>query len=644
MNSSNQTKPPTSSKSRNKLSLTGTTQDLLKVIKQKEVIDVIEDPIYSLDSLINQHLNNRQINETSVIAESQHQVREKIWKDKQNGLDPIILTTKLLETLDQVSTLKEKDLTPYWTSQSKVISEKLWLPTKIDYVDSVLNSTKELLNNTQMGKSWFSIKNKHHQKKNSLMTSFQLSQYSLPDCMDYEVISSKTKSKNKPQSKNNPQTNTDKDVKTLKVRLFPSDKEIDEIKLMMDQQRWYYNATLSIMKKNHTHDQLIAPNSWSYIYIRDLLRGYEYNETIKIDNNKEIIERDFIKDENKTNYPVPKNCKTNEEWWKNGVNGRVVRGASKKFTMAINSGISNLKNGNISTFSMSYKSKKDPISLLHFDDGNYPSFINKIRSTYWFRTNRDEIRYSGYNKTGTKKTRCSISLKDIIKQTKKTSIEIIYDKVTDKYYVHIPVDQHWYPSIDIRNENQMKYNIDKDSIVSLDPGVRKFLVGYDPKGNSIFFGEDAQLKLIELLLEIDKTQDNTQLIKWKKMSNLINEIHWKCIHYLITNYSVILMPDFRVSQMLRGRKLGKMTKRLLSMFSFFTFKQRLIYKCKQHNKKLYIVDESYTSKCCGICGNIDTMLGSKKVYKCKKCGIEIDRYASGARNILLKHLKIKETI
>ena len=62
------------------------------------------------------------------------------------------------------------------------------------------------------------------------------------------------------------------------------------------------------------------------------------------------------------------------------------------------------------------------------------------------------------------------------------------------------------------------------------------------------------------------------------------------------------------------------------------------------DKKLYIVDESYTSKCCGVCGNIDKELGSKKVYKCKKCGVEMDRDASGARNILLKHLKNKETI
>lgn len=456
--------------------------------------------------------------------------------------------------------------------------------------------------------------------------------------MDYEVTNLKTKSKTKLAKKtqtSETNENKDKNVKTLKIRLFPSQKEKDEIKVMMEQQRWYFNATISIMNKNYTPEQLINKNSWSYIHIRDLLRGYQYSETVK----NEKIEKDFVKIDDNEDYPVPKNCKTNEYWWKD-VNGRVVRGASKKFTMALNSGISNLKSKNISTFTMKYKSKKDILQCLHFDDGNYPAFINKIRSTYWFRTNRD-TRYPKFNKTGIKKTRCNMSLKEIIEQTKKTSIEVMHDSITDKYYVHMPVDQNWYPSTDIRNESQIKYNVDENTIISLDPGVRKFLVGYDPKGNCIFFGEDAQIKLIELLLEVDKVEDGSHLLKWRKIKNLVDDLHWKCINYLVKNYTHILLPDFRVKQMLCKKKLGAMTKRLLNMFSFYTFKERIKYVCKKYNKKIYIVDESYTSCTCGICGKIYRNLGGKKVYNCEDCNIELDRDASGARNILIKNIKIK---
>ena len=37
----------------------------------------------------------------------------------------------------------------------------------------------------------------------------------------------------------------------------------------------------------------------------------------------------------------------------------------------------------------------------------------------------------------------------------------------------------------------------------MDPGIRKFLVGYDPTGESIFIGEGASLELTKLLYEVD---------------------------------------------------------------------------------------------------------------------------------------------
>ena len=60
--------------------------------------------------------------------------------------------------------------------------------------------------------------------------------------------------------------------------------------------------------------------------------------------------------------------------------------------------------------------------------------------------------------------------------------------------------------------------------------------------------------------------------------------------------------------------------------------------CDFRKTKLYIVDESYTSKTCGSCGFIKENLGGNKVYKCDSCGLEIGRDHNGARNILLKNM------
>ena len=121
-------------------------------------------------------------------------------------------------------------------------------------------------------------------------------------------------------------------------------------------------------------------------------------------------------------------------------------------------------------------------------------------------------------------------------------------KQTDKYFLHYPVDVDWFPEDDKRNDSQVKFSSKGTRIISLDPGVRKFLVGYDPQGNSIFIGEGASVELTNLLYTIDKTDDKQyQFLLWKKVKNLVEELHWKTISFLIENYDVILLPDFRVS-------------------------------------------------------------------------------------------------
>ena len=146
--------------------------------------------------------------------------------------------------------------------------------------------------------------------------------------------------------------------------------------------------------------------------------------------------------------------------------------------------------------------------------------------------------------------------------------------------------------------------------------------------------------LTELLVEIDKTEiSKYKSILWSKEKNLVAELHWKTISFLVENYDIILLPDFRVSQMIKGKKLARITKRLMQMFSFCSFKEKLKYKCSMYNKKLIIVDESYTSCTCGRCGNIKRT--KLEVYSCDECGLVIDRDATGSRNIFIKNTRLR---
>ena len=535
--------------------------------------------------------------------------KQKIWKHKQSSFDPHTQTTKLLRILDRDSTLKEKALKPFWTKQSRDISKRLWLLTEIDSVASVLNSSTTLSTSAPMGQSWFSIKKKHPLNKNSLATSFQSSQFSLPKYMDCEAIPLKPKS--------------EKPLKTLKIRLFPNKEQVEQLQVLCDQSRWYYNTAVAIMKNNS--NTCNRNEHFYYSKIRDHLSRYEYVER---EEDGKII-KDYVFNEEQTRMCTP-------PWWSN-IHSRVPRGAIFKYVSSLNSAMSNLKHENISHFEMSFISKKEPTEFVLFEDCNFPVFIKRIKSTYWFRT-RDH-------------RRITLSFQDIFESNKKRGFEIIHDKIADRFMLHYPIECDWFPENDQRNEKQGALRTNNGRLIALDPGVRKFMVGYDPLGEMVFIGEGANKEILNLLHEIDSicssikeskikaTIDELKRLKynkWKQVKNMIDELHWKTISFLMANYDIILLPDFRISKMVKS-KLSEPTKRMLYMYSFYKFKTRLLFKGRMYGKKVLIVDESYTSKTCGVCGKLNNV-GGKEVYECKECKIKMDRDVNGARNILIKNL------
>jgi putative transposase len=521
--------------------------------------------------------------------------KKKIWKDKLNISKESLEITKLSRILDQDSILREKVLTPFWNSHTEVKSKNLWLPTETVSVGSVSSLSKKSFPK-ETGKSWFSINEKRHLRASSSKTCSKSSRFSREDFMGCEVTELKKPSKIG-------------EIKTLKMRIFPTTQEKKNLQTLFDQYRWYYNFALTVLY-NHEGKNIIKKDSYSNYTVRDLFRKYDYIES----EEGNILIKDFIYNQEKNEVPIP-------PWWKDQVHSRLPRGAIKKLVGSLNSTLSNLKNGNIKNFTMKYLSKKGDSEMVLFEDSSFPAFIKKIKSHYWYTT-KD-------------RKRKKISLDEI--DTKKRGLEVIHDKVTKKYFLHYPVERDWFPKDDRRNDSQASLRNQTGNTIALDPGVRKFLVGYDPTGTVPIIGREAQVRLIKLLKGVDTLNGRRKLKAWRRIKNLIKELHWKTAKYLVSSYDIILLPDFRISGMLRGKKLGKMTKKLLCMFSFYSFKEKLIWKCSTYGKKLIIVDESYTSRTCGKCGTLSDIKG-QEVFECHKCGLITDRDINGARNIFLKNL------
>lgn len=87
---------------------------------------------------------------------------------------------------------------------------------------------------------------------------------------------------------------------------------------------------------------------------------------------------------------------------------------------------------------------------------------------------------------------------------------------------------------------------------------------------------------------------------------------------------------------IKGNKLSSFDKQSALALSHYTFANILKNKCEEFNKNFFHVDESYTSKTCGMCGNLYN-IDKSRIYKCEQCYGVFDRDMNAARLILIKN-------
>ena len=102
-----------------------------------------------------------------------------------------------------------------------------------------------------------------------------------------------------------------------------------------------------------------------------------------------------------------------------------------------------------------------------------------------------------------------------------------------------------------------------------------------------------------------------------RIQNLINELHHKTARYLVDNFDVILLPDFKTSGMVtRGqRRIRSKTGRNLLSFAHHRFGNFLKHKASENSRTVLIVNEAYTSKTVSWTGEINHKLGGRKTVE-----------------------------
>lgn len=219
-----------------------------------------------------------------------------------------------------------------------------------------------------------------------------------------------------------------------------------------------------------------------------------------------------------------------------------------------------------------------------------------------------------------------------------------YDYGKDRFTLHVP---ETIKTNSERNPEQEK------RYVGLDGGIRTFLTGMS-NDMTVEIGNNLSKTISKDLIKLDKIKNRKDIPKKikKKYERRINgriqrrvtDLHWKSINYLTNTFDHIILGKLSTRSIVKNKEkngLNKMSKRVALHMSFNKFTQRLKYKCERKKINLQIVSEHLTSKICSKCGTYNDVK-KDKVYKCRSCGLKIDRDINAAKNIAMRGLLIKK--
>ena len=274
-------------------------------------------------------------------------------------------------------------------------------------------------------------------------------------------------------------------------------------------------------------------------------------------------------------------------------------------------------------------------------------YLKKTKKSFVIRFEKSSI-----NKKKDGNSFCSRILGNNIKCGSKFKMSTI----DSDFFVHYNAKTKKYTLLNPIKINQQEQINNQGNSVAIDPGIRTFATLFE-NNKCVHIGNNLKQKIQGYLNKIDnvsKKHHKKNCIKnkvirtyYKKINNIVDDLHWKTIKYLTNNYDNILIGNLSTKSIVSNSKrqykrtnnqLHKNTKRVAMLMSLYRFRQRLEYKCLFMKKGYALINEAYTSKTCTNCQFLHLNLGSNKVFKCpnRRCKMVLDRDINGARNILLK--------
>ena len=554
--------------------------------------------------------------EVFVMPESVAKNKKETLKDKWKTSTETTQLMKSSKTLDRGLTLKDGGLKPWWTKSCLEISKKLSSVTETDLLGLDIHSLNKYAASLSAD-SWFKVEISTPIQPMTLpMTYYPLLQSLPPNTTDLGQVKKKEKEKKQPlKSTKKVKSSTIKEQKKpagkcLKIKLYPSEDQRQILNRWMGCARWTYNQCLSGVNEDNIKKGKKDLRNHCLKSTSEIIKGNPWTSDTPYDIRDEAM-CDLLK-AYKTCFSVGDKFKMRYKSRKDKKDSIVLH--SKHFNAARKRMLKKEQQSKSKA-----KQKKDKKDKEAFYD-----FIPRMKSS---EPLPDFLEYD------------SRLIKDIRNQ----------------YWMCIPI------CLPTRTFDNQEMKLKSEKVASIDPGVRTFASVYGSDGVCLEVAKGDYGRIYRLGCSVDKLQS-----KWsqkgvnhkkryklkkaaknirKKIKNLVRDVHDKLIKYLVTNYSIILLPIFQTQKMVakKTRKIKSTTARNLITWSHFSFRQRLVNKIDEYKEvALKIVTEEYTSKTCGGCGKLHQNLKSNKRFVCPCCSYKADRDLNAARNIMIKSLNMSQ--
>ena len=516
---------------------------------------------------------------------------------------------------------QNNDCKPFWNPSYDELTTKLLLPIEID--PEIILIQKNVVNKPFISKRRIKVQGKILDK-----TYFNLFQSTVVEKWQDEVT-------------------PDNLLKSLKIKLKINFKQRQIFNEWFNTSNYVYNKTISCIKDGepinfmNLRNKLVTANTKKnnieYVTLENNMKLYKEEKKKQQKNLIKIPKNDIVnisavnlliqtaeekyQEEKEKLKVIRKSLKSskNEEIreWETETPKEIRAGAVNDVCKAYKTAKTNLKLGHIKKFTLGFRKKKDenkclllPHSFIKNNDGKLsiiPTFM------------KDESTISMGKKT--------------IKKHRNLVIEHDCRLVKQKniFWIIIPI-----PVEIMEKKPPVNY-------CGIDPGVKTFMTSFGNNGCIEYKYKESLLQKLDKKISYltDRRRTNRNRVTKKKINrietrkgNLIDELHWKTINRLLKMNDFIFYGDIKSHDIVKNGK-NRTLNTDMNNLKFYKFKQRLLFKSIEREKKVYEVKEHYTTQTCSFCGSMYKP-GLSRVYHCRNCEKIIGRDVNAAKNILMK--------